>query len=298
MPAFNPNSLCGWGGRQKAIEANAILGVQPLAFYGLPRDVETRKLWDFAKRVTGGHLPNYRQEIGDCVSFGMKNALQYLTCVQIVQGARQEYHHVFPPYIYGVSRHDIGRDRLGNSDGSLGVWAAEGVRKYGALFSDDKDVPPYSGSVAKKWGSPSGPPDWTYQLAKDNLVKSTAKVRTFDEVAQAVSNGYPVTIASDVGFSGSDMRGREKNGKCWEEPAGSWAHQMVIIAVDMSDRSAFILNSWGSDLWSNQPDDAPPGGFWTSERAINRIVGQDDSWAISQFDGFPAQKLDHLLGPI
>ena len=70
---------------------------------------------------------------------------------------------------------------------------------------------------------------------------------------------------------------------------------MMVRGIDMGDSKARIENSWGSDLWSNQPDGAPPGGFWVSERDINRILGQDDSWAFSQFDGFPAQKLDHLL---
>lgn len=294
MGAFNHNSLCGWAGHDLAVEANEALGMKPIGFYGLPGAAETRKLWEFAIKVTGGHLPNYRQEVGDCVSHGMKNAIQILSCVQIAKGERQEYHHVFPPYIYGISRVQIGGGRLRGQDGSLGSWAAEGVRRYGILFNDDPDVPPYSGSIARKWGD-AGPPQEMIEAAKDNPVKTTAKVSTFDEAAQAISNGYPVTIASDVGFAGNNMQGVTKNGKCWEEPSGSWGHQMMICAVDMSDRSMFILNSWGADLWSNQPDGAPPGGFWTSERAINRILSQDDSWACSQFEGFPAQKLDHLL---
>lgn len=288
------SKLCGWGGAKAASEANESLGMKPLAFYGLPGTAETRKLWEFSKKVTGGHLPNYRQEIGDCVSHGMKNAVQYLSCVQIAKGERQEYHHVFPPYIYGISRVQIGGGRLGNSDGSLGSWAAEGVRKYGILFNDDPNVPEYSGSVATKWGR-SGPPKEMIEAAKDNPIKTVAQVNSFDEVAQAISNGYPVTIASGVGFARNNMQGVEKNGKCWEEPGGSWMHQMSVIAVDMSDRSGFILNSWGEELWSNQPDGAPPGGFWTSEAAISRIVREGDSWAVSQFEGFPAQKLDHLL---
>lgn len=295
MAKFDHNLLCGWGGRKLAIEANARLGIKPIAHYGLPKATESRKLWDFAKKVTGDHLPNYRQEIGDCVSFGAKNAVQYLTCVQIAQGGRLEYHHVFPPWIYGTSRHDIGGDRLGNSDGSLGSWAAEAVRTLGILFADDEGVPPYGGRVASQWGSRSGPPREFYAVAKDNPVKTTAKVSNFNEAAAALSNGYPVTIASDVGFAGNNMQGRVSNGKCMESASGSWGHQMVLIGVDMSDRTVFVLNSWGSDLWSNQPDGAPPGGFWINERDANRILGQDDSWAFSQFDGFPAQKLDHLL---
>ena len=291
MP-FNHQLLCGWSGRRLAVEANARLGLRPLAYFGLPLDAETRKLWDFAIKVTGGHLPNYRQEIGDCVSFGMKNAVQYLTCVQVAQGARIEYHPVFPPFIYGVSRHDIGGDRLGSSDGSLGSWAAEGVRQYGVLFADDAGVPAYSGRVASQWGSRSGPPQEFYPIAKDNPVKSVAKVTTFAEAAAAISNGYPVTVASNQGFQ---MEGSIRDGKCWGVPSGSWGHQMCFIAVDVAARALFCLNSWGADLWSNQPDGAPPGGFWVAEKTCNRMLGQDDSWACSQFDGFPAQKLDHLL---
>lgn len=290
--AFDHQHLCGWGGRKLAVEANRRLGLRPLSAYGLPREAETRRLWDFAVRVTGEHLPNYRQEIGDCVSFGMKNAVQYLSCVEIAQGARFEYHAVFPPFIYGVSRHDIGRDRLGSSDGSLGSWAAEGVRKYGVLFADDENVPPYSGRVASQWGSRSGPPREFYGLAQDNPVKTVALVTSFTEAAVALSNGYPVTVASDQGFQ---MEGRIRDGKCWGVPAGSWAHQMCFIAVDMSARALFCLNSWGADLWSEQPDGAPPGGFWVAEQTCARMLAQEDSWACSQFEGFPAQKLDHLL---
>lgn len=291
MAKFNYDLLCGWAGPDAAQEAVLALGNPPISAYGLPPAATSMKLWDFAKKVYGKHLPNYRQEIGDCVSFGAKNAVEYLSCVQIVQGTRQQMKLVFPPFIYGTSRHDIGRDRLGNSDGSLGAWAAEAVKRFGILFADDEGVPPYGGSVAKKWGSPSGPPKSFYDIAKDNPVKTVAQVRNFSEAASALSNGYPVTVASMQGFS---MEGTERNGKLWASPQGSWAHQMCFIAVDMSDESLFCLNSWGDSLWSRHPDDAPPGGFWVAKSTCNRMLS-DDAWAFSQFEGFPAQKLDYLL---
>jgi len=290
MPPIDHNLLCGWAGPERAATAIKELDLAPFSSYGLSTAAETRKLWDFAKKVTGGHLPNYRQEIGDCVSFGAKNAVQYLLCVQIAKGERFEYHHVYPPYIYGISRVQIGGGRLGNGDGSLGSWAAEGVKKYGILFADDEGVPKYSGSVAKQWGY-KGPPSATIEQAKDNPVKTVAQVSSFDEAATALSNGYPVTVASMQGFA---MEGREKNGKLFAAPQGQWAHQMCFVGVDMGDRSLFCLNSWGDSLWANHPDDAPPGGFWVDERTCNRMLS-DDAWAFSQFDGFPAQKLDHLL---
>lgn len=290
--SFDHTLLCGWGGQTLAIAANAQLGWRELGDYQLPRAAETRLLWQFAHKVLGGHIPNRKQEIGDCVSFGMANAVMYLSCVQIVQGARQEYHPVFQPYIYGTSRHDVGGDRLGNGDGSLGSWAAEAVKRHGILFADDRGVPPYSGGIAKQWGSRSGPPREFYELAEDNPVKTVAKVSTFEQAAQAISNGYPVTVASMQGFA---MSGQIRDSKCWGLPQGSWAHQMVFVGVDIAARALFCLNSWGPDLWPEQPDGAPPGGFWVDERTCNRMLGQDDSWACSQFEGFPAQQLDHLL---
>lgn len=296
--ALDHQHLCGWAGPEHARRAWDELGRRFPEFRitGQPSSSAGKRLvlWDFARRVTGGHLPNYRQEIGDCVSFGAKNAVQYLTCVQIAQGSREEFHHVFPPFIYGTSRHDIGGDRLGSSDGSLGVWAAEAVKKFGVLFADDNGVPAYSGRVASAWGSRSGPPRDSYDLARDNPVRSCAKVTTYAQVRDALANGYPVTVASNQGFA---LQGRDSGGKCWGVPQGAWAHQMCLIGVDdAADRpGCYCLNSWGEALWPHQPDGAPPGGFWVDARIVERMVGQDDSFAYSQFDGFPAQKLDHLL---
>lgn len=291
--AFDHNLLCGWAGPKLAREAIEDLNLAPFRAFGLTAEPKTTKLWDFAKKVTGAHLPNYKQEIGDCVSFGAKNVVEYLSCVQIAQGQRFEFHLVFPPFIYGTSRHDIGGDRI-NGDGSLGSWAAEAVKRFGILFADDAGVPHYGGDVASQWGSRSGPPKGMYELAKDNPIKTTAQVQNFDEAAAAISNGYPVTVASNVGFAGHNMQGVVRNGKLFEDRSGSWGHQMCFIGVDMSDRSLFCLNSWGSNLWTNQPDDSPPGGFWVTERDANTMLS-DDAWAFSQFEGFPAQKLDHLL---
>ncbi len=44
---------------------------------------------------------------------------------------------------------------------------------------------------------------------KKYLVKSTALVRTYEEVRDAIVNGYPVTVASNRGFQ---MRGRVDKG--------------------------------------------------------------------------------------
>jgi hypothetical protein len=294
-------SLCGWLGAEKAAQAWEILAANFIPFritgQWRPRDSVRVVLWEAAKKMLGQHIRTFKQEIGDCVSFGAANAIMYLTVVEMATGGNWEYHEVFQPFIYGTSRCDIGGQH-DYSDGSTGVWAAEAVKRFGALFYDDPNVPPYSGKVAKQWGY-SGPPKEFYQVAADNPVRSVAKVTSFDQARDALANGYPVTVASNVGFEGDgDMRGRLADGKCWGVRGGSWGHQMCIIGVDTtgSRPGAFIINSWGPGVWPEQPDGAPPGGFWADAKYVDQMLGQGDSFAYSQFDGFPAKPPDwHIL---
>ncbi len=296
--AFHHHLLCGWLGPEVAAQAWEILAPCFVSFrisgeYRRPAAVRV-VLWDMAKKVLGKHIRTFRQEIGDCVSFGAANAVDYLTVVEISTGGNWEYREAYQPWIYGTSRCDVGGQHDYN-DGSTGAWAAQAVQRFGVLFYDDAGVPPYSGSVAKQWGY-NGPPKADYPIALPRPVKSCARVTTFDQVCDAVANGYPVTVASNVGFEGDgNMQGQISGGKCWGVRGGNWGHQMCIIGVDTLDErpGAFIINSWGGDhVWPNQPDGAPPGGFWTDAKDVDEMVGQGDSFAYSQFDGFPAKPLD------
>ncbi len=253
-------------------------------------------LWDFARKVYGGkHLPTFRQEIGDCVSMGAANVVNYLQCMQIIrEGKNQIYHPAYQPYIYGISRIQIGGGRLGGGDGSVGAWAAEGMKKYGVLRADFPGVAPYSGSVAKKWGARPGPPSSFIAEAKQYLVKTYSQVNSYEDVIEALYNGYPVTVASNRGFQ---MAPRVDKGKSWGSPSGSWAHQMCFPGFDDDSRrpGCYLLNSWGASAHGTPADDAPPGGFWIDADVVTAMCRQDDSFAFSQFDGFPGQELDFSL---
>ena len=252
-------------------------------------------LWDYTKKINGGeHLPTYRQEVGDCVSQGAANAVNYLSAMEIVRlQDRERWRPAFQPYIYGISRVQIGGGRIGG-DGSVGAWAAEGVKRFGVLFADDEGVPKYSGDVARRWGNRPGPPAHFIERGKSHPVKSTALVTTYEEVREAICNGYPVTVASNQGFQ---MRPRLDQGKAWGVPSGSWAHQMCFIGVDDQGQrpGCYCLNSWGADAHGSPAGDEPPGGFWVDAEIVNRMVRQRDSFAFSQFDGFPEQRLDFML---
>jgi hypothetical protein len=249
------------------------------------------KLWDATVKVLGRHTDNYPQQVGDCVSFGAKNALEYLICVRLASGKHDnnsEYAVVSTAYIYGISRVQIGQKRV-RGDGSVGAWAAQGVTKFGVLPLNAPGCPPYSGAVARQWGV-SGPPDDLIRIAMATLVKTTAPVATAVDCRDAICNGYPVTIASD--FGSTDIKPRD--GQQVARRNTRWMHQMCVVGYDGSRGPAgrfYILNSWGAAAHPAPLADEPPGGFWVEAADMDYITRQGDSWAYSDFDGFPAQQL-------
>lgn len=224
-----------------------------------------------------------------CVSFAAKNCGEYLQCCEILLNRDAEkFRFLFPPFFYGVSRCQIGGGRLGNSDGSSGSWMAEGVMKYGALAADEPNVPKYSGQIAKQWGYRNGPPKEFLEIGKKHLIKSAALIRSWDELCAAISSGYPVHICSDQGFR------MEAGSGGFHEASGSWAHAMTIIGYDNKHAEPYgiILNSWGENthgiLKDFETGVALPGGcIRARRRTIERMISQRETFAYSQFEGFP-----------
>lgn len=286
----------GWAGEAIAAEAWSLLSDQMPAFeIRAPSDSSAGRrlvLWDFTRRLAGGeHLPTHQQEIGDCVSMGAANAVDYLAAMEIVRlGERERLRPAYPPFLYGVSRVQIGKGRLGRRDGSTGAWAAAGVRRFGVLAADEPAVPAYSGRLARSWGA-SGPPEEFLERARPHVVRTTARVTDYEQIRDALANGYPVTVASSRGFR---MRPVVDRGKAWGVPSGRWMHQMCLVGVDDDPRrpGCYCLNSWGAMAHGAPADDAPPGGFWIDAEVVSAMAGQGDSFAFSQFDGFPEQRLD------
>jgi hypothetical protein len=291
-----PEAREGWAGPEAVEEASEIVATMPeFRIIGDAGDNELKDVrhWDAAKAVLGHHVPNYPQQVGDCVAFGVKNAVEYLQCNEIARGPPQTFRSIYPPYVYGTSRVQIGKGRL-RGDGSVGAWAAKAVQQYGVLASDAPQAPKYSGSVARDWGR-SGPPQPAIDEAKQWLVKTVAQVTTPEAVRDAICNGYPVTIASNFGSKNFD----QKDGRLVARGNGSWNHQMCIIAYDGDEASGekyfYVINSWGEKAHPAPLQGEPPGGFWITWAQCQKIVKQGDSFAFSGFDGFPAQDLDFRI---
>lgn len=280
-------NYCGWAGRGLAQQEARHLPKFKLQGPNVGDPTRPVLLWDFAKIVNGGkHLPHLKQETGDCTSFGAANAIRYLMCYEMVRkGLISKPNTPFPPFLYGYSRVQIGKGQLGRSAGSLGSWVARAASEGGVLSFEDPGVPRYSGGLADQWGI-RGPPDQFLSVAAKSLIKTTALVDNKEDASLALLNGYPITVASSRGFR---MQGTVKNGKLFGVPSGTWMHQMAFLGYDPDDDSFYCQNSWEEDMHGDEPDGAPPGGFWVDGRVADGMLRQGDSFAWSQFDGFPSQ---------
>lgn len=235
------------------------------------------------------------QGIGDCVSWGWAHAASIHTAVLWEKGEILEWQEVATEPIYGGSRVEAaGRSFGGWGDGSNGASAATWCRDYGLLFRQDyptADLKTYSAQRAKQWGAYGcGGKDDNGQLdgeAKRFPVKHIALVRSFDEAAAAIANGYPVAVCSGQGFTSQ----RDKAG--FARAYGKWSHCMVFIGVRHDRAGLLCLNSWGPDWISGPkyPDDQPDGSFWVDADTCTRMLRGGDSYAFAGPQGF--KRRDH-----
>jgi hypothetical protein len=244
-----------------------------------------------------GHVPIHNQKIGDCVSHGFGSGVDFLTCVEIdMHGESEEWQgETVTETIYGSSRVEIGGGQLGNGDGSLGAWGAKAVKEYGTLLRKKYggwDFTNYSGNMAKTLGR-KGMPDELEPTAREHRVRTVSLVQSYEEARDAICNGYPVPVCSMQGFKSR----RDNDG--FARPEGQWAHCMLFCgADDKSGRPGLLcLNSWGSD-WIQGPKrhDQPDGSFWVDAQTCTKMLRSGDSYALSGYEGYPAQEtdIDHL----
>lgn len=308
--SFDPSSLCGWYDSIAPI-ANAVAPSeyqQPLLIFGSGPPSRRMLLFEAARKAIGADIYDYSvqhgevvaQQIGDCVSWGAKHAIEYLQCVQILMGGWDTYKVIFSPYLYGCGRIYIGGQR-GGGDGSVGVWQAQAVIKYGSLSTDTPNLPKYSGNVARQFGSSQNLLDKWQPEGVKHLVKSVAKVKTWDDLVQAITNGYPVTVASSVGYE------MKPSSDGFHHRSGRWDHQMEIGMVDDDggnvEPHAGIVNNWG-DVHGSITDFRdpsikwPPGMLRVRRKDIEVMLAFDDTFAYSGYDGFPAQIVPGMFSSI
>lgn len=280
---------------------------------------EERKMFlhEVVQAVLGKDIDNNPQEIGDCTSFAGAHCIEYLTALEMagkaiaqqemsvgvyLAGARLKWRPAFPPYLYGVGRNLIGGKQIRPSrdnptgDGALATWIAAAAGKYGVLFSDEPGVPRYSGTLARNWGIDESYFKDFISRAQSYIVKATAPISNWDALCDSVSNGYPVSTASDFGYS------MEAGRDGFHIQNSTWSHNMTIIGIDetwKNDPYAIILNNWGDvhghlkDFLTGDP--LPIGVLRVRRKDVEKHLANGENIAYSNFQGFPAQKLDKTL---
>ncbi len=238
-----------------------------------------------------------RQGIGDCVSWGWGHAADVHLAVLWKLGEVNEWQPAATEAIYGGSRVEAsGKSFAGWGDGSYGGAAARWVSQWGLLYRrpyDHVDLTEYSADRAKQWGAYGcGGRDDDGKLdtiAKQHPVRHVALVRTFEEAAAAIANGYPVPVCSGQGFRST----RDSQG--FAAASGAWSHCMVFIGVRFDRRGLLCLNSWGPKWITGPkwPDDQPDGSFWVEARVVERMLAGRDSFAVSGVEGWPSRDLRH-----
>ena len=230
---------------------------------------------------------NERQSTGDCVSHGTRNACDITRAVEIdVHNEREAWiTRGATEAIYGARGH--------GGQGMSCSRAAEFVSKNGGIilrknYTSIADFSKYNGNFGAKWGS-RGLPDKVIDLANNHQIQTVSLIKTIEEARDALANGYGLAVCSSYGFS------NKRDSKGFARVSGSWAHCMAWIACDdTGGEPAFLVqNSWGKWNDGGHPEwgPIPDGSFLIHADVAEGMLKQNGSYAFSNFDGFPVQKL-------
>jgi len=228
-----------------------------------------------------------RQTTGDCVSHGTRNACDISRAVEIdVNGEGESWvARGATEAIYGARGH--------GGQGMSCARAAEFVSKNGGVIARGNypgvaDFTKYNGNLGAGWGA-RGLPDKVIDLANDHQIKTVSLVKTIEEARDALANGYGLAVCSSYGFS------NKRDSKGFAKKSGSWAHCMSFTACDDTNGDLVFLvqNSWGKWNDGGHPDwgPIPDGSFLITSDIAEGMIKQSGTYAFSDFDGFPVQKL-------
>ena len=245
----------------------------------------------FFEQALGRRSEPHDQGLGDCVSHAFALGIDYLTAVQVYKDKTPErwIAECATEPIYGGARVEIGEGVLWG-DGATGFWAAEWLITYGALLRQKYpgfDFTKYDPAVAKEFGK-DGCPDSLEPIAKLHPIKTASLVNDFDSLCDALANGYPCTLCSDVGF-GMTSASWVRDSQGFLKRRGQWGHAMLAVGFDKKStrKGACIVNSWGNWVKGPTQHGQPKGSFWCDKSTVDAILRQGDSHALSQYVGYP-----------
>jgi hypothetical protein len=258
-------------------------------------------LWLWELKVFNSLQASWNQkQVGSCVSFGNGRAVDDLIGGMAAMAVIDwPGFHVATEPIYGGSRVEVGGGAI-SGDGSVGAWAAKWLLQWGVLLRKKYgsiDLSEYSESRCREYGR-RGCPDELEPEAKLYPVKGVVQIKTAAEAWKAIGSGYSIAVCSNRGFTTT-----LKEGFC--DPSGSWGHCMEVRARVIAKRGGRVVkafaiqNSWagylGGDRYyidglTGEKVELPEGCFLATFEVVDGMLAQDDSFAMSDQQGFPKKE--------
>jgi len=250
------------------------------------------------------------QPIGSCTGWGGGLAVDMLAVCDILLRKESETWggRCIEGALYGASRVEArGLSVNRNGDGSTGWHIAKALRDFGTLhygqdYGGTKFDKPLTGTQEREFGR-NGLPSALEPFAAQHKVAEVTLVKSFEDCAKAISNGYPCYLCSMRGFSMTFKRDA-KYGGGWLTPMGTWAHCMMGCDLRWDRPAIKVPNSWG-DCYDGPVDEAAPKAFqrsagWVDAKVIDSMCAGEDCYAVAGFAGFrpslmPENFLDEVL---
>jgi hypothetical protein len=286
---------------QNAAHDMAVAQMPVFDIVGTYKAGEHAKLYEARQKVSGKQDPPYIwQSTGSCVGAGGANFLMTLRDVEITLGEMEESKPFWWLFTYGESREIAGM--RGKGDGSFGSAWAKAITQRGIFSADaDSSLPKFKEregwyyldqGIEYEWSDGAAIPSKYNELGKEHLVKTMAPIKSAEDAAKALQNGYPLTIAGMFGTRGARVQGDPP--VLIAEWDGSWSHQMFVDAWWDHPTLGEIFrqpNNWGPNAHGKDPCGAPAGGFWIKKATFDRECRNGEVFAGSAFNGFPARSL-------
>lgn len=276
-------------------------------------DLQTAKHDVALSRLLMKCMPSWKrgsQPIGSCVGWGTAMSVDVLAACDILLRNEPEAWggRCVEGVVYGLSRVEArGQSANMGGDGSTGFHAAKAISKFGTLhygqdYGGKRFDKQLTGTQERELGR-NGLPANLEPFAARHKVAEVTLVKSFADVAKAISNGYPVFLCSMRGFS-MTFKKDAKHGGGWLTPMGTWAHCMMACDIRWDRPAALVPNSWG-ECYSGPVDERLPAPFqrssgWVDASVIDSMCAGGDSYAVAGFNGFspslmPEDFLDQVL---
>jgi hypothetical protein len=266
-----------------------------------------RPMLEACLKTTGKPWRVHNQgNVGSCVGEGYALGCEIVNGVAWKLGKTDKWNYVATESVYGGSRVEaMGRRTAPGGDGSYGAAAFAWLTKSGGIVWRERfdelgyDLLHYDEGRCRHYGYwGNGGKDDNGRLdkiAKQSPIIGGAMVKTWDELAAAIANGYPVPVCSNHGFANT----RDSQG--FAAPRGQWAHCMCLAAIRFDRPGVLCMNSWGPNWISGPkwPEDQPDGSFWIDKQVVEAMLrgsGFPDTYALGDVAGFPTRRIDHGQG--